>query len=131
MTFLRFLFIVAFVLSIFGCKSKRNQIVNHQRVGKWITIDTLDSIYITKGRYHKDFEIGTWKHFYNGRLIRKSKYHKKYCFTTFYYPNGKIMNKGRSKTETNDTLIHWYYYGKWHFYNSKGELDSIKTYKKE
>lgn len=120
--------IISFCLS---CKSKINQVVNQQREGKWITIDTLDSIYITKGKYKKGIEKGTWKYFYNNRLVKKEKYNKGICNTTFYHPNGKIAKKGNTKLESNSIEDHWYYTGKWAFYNPKGKLDSTKIYKKE
>jgi hypothetical protein len=120
------------IVGIFSCKSKVNQIVNHQREGKWITIDTLDSIYIAKGKYRMDNEIRTWKYFYNGKMVRKEKYKKRgVCKTKFYLSNGKIMKKGSTKLESNSKEDHWYYYGKWYFYNANGKLDSIKTYEKE
>jgi antitoxin component YwqK of YwqJK toxin-antitoxin module len=131
MTKLKLLFTLIVIIGILGCKSKLNQMVNKQREGKWITIDTLDSIYNTNGKYSKGKEIGTWKYFYNGRLVQKEKYHKSICNTTFYYPNGKIMKKGNTKSESNEKEDHWYYLGKWYFYDKTGKLDSTKTYKKE
>jgi antitoxin component YwqK of YwqJK toxin-antitoxin module len=131
MTHYKPLFTIAITISIISCKPKLNQMVNHQREGKWITTDTLDSIYTTKGRYRKGTEIGTWKYFYNNRLVQKEKYHKSICKTTFYYPNGKIMKQGNTKSESNATETHWYYFGKWYFYDKSGKLDSISNYKKE
>lgn len=124
-----FTFIV--VTCIIACKSKTNQIINHKKEGKWITIDTLDYIYITKGKYQKGNEIGTWRQYCNGKLVKKEKYHKSTSNIKFYHPNGKIMKKGHTKSDHNAIEDHWYYYGKWYFYNTKGKLDSIKTYKKE
>jgi hypothetical protein len=119
------------VIGIIGCASRINQVVNHQREGRWKTTDTLDFVYISKGKYHKGKEIGTWKYFYNGKIVRKEKYHDTICNMTFYHPNGKIMKQGKSKTESNSETSHWYYFGKWHFYNTKGKLDSIKEYQQE
>ncbi|MBY0243889.1 MAG: hypothetical protein K2Q03_00385 [Sphingobacteriaceae bacterium] len=113
-----------------SCKLKRNQILNGNREGKWITIDTLDYIYVTKGRFRKGNEVGTWRDYCNGKLVKKEKYRKNTSSITYYYLNGKIMKKGKTKTDNDGLSYHWYYYGKWHFYNANGKLDSIKTYKK-
>lgn len=128
----KFLFIAIIVFCVLGCKSKVNQIVNHKPEGKWITVDTLEFIYSTKGRYHNGQEVGKWKHFYNGKLVRKEKFNKNgICKNVFYHSNGKIMKKGNVKLESNIDEDHWYYFGKWKFYDKEGKLDSIKIYKKE
>jgi hypothetical protein len=44
MTYRKLLFTITIIISIISCKTKINQMVNHQREGKWITTDTLDSI---------------------------------------------------------------------------------------
>lgn len=116
---------------LFSCKSKTNQIVNKHREGKWITIDTLDAIYTTKGKYCKGNEVGTWKQYRNDKLVRKEIYSTNASRLIFYYPNGKIMKKGHTKIDREEKEDHWYYVGDWRFYNPKGPLDSIKTYKKE
>jgi len=131
MTSSKFLFTIIIIISLLGCKSKINQTKDHQREGKWVTIDTLDYIYITKGKYHKDTEIGIWKHYYDKKMIKKEKFHKGSSYIKYYYPNGKIMKKGHTRSDSNEKEDHWYYYGKWYFYNEKGKLDSIKTYRKE
>lgn len=124
-------FFFIFLISVLSCKSRLNQIVNHQREGKWVTIDTLDFIYITKGKYHKGLEIGTWKQFCNGKISKKEKYYKEFSSIKYYYPNGKIMKRGYVKLDSNASEEHWYYFGKWYYFNEKGKLDSIKTYQKE
>jgi antitoxin component YwqK of YwqJK toxin-antitoxin module len=114
-------FIIIVTICIVACKSKTNQIVNHEREGKWVTIDTLDYVYTTKGSYKNGNQVGTWKHFYNGKITRKDKFKKNKCLTRFYHPNGTIIKKGYSKTDSNDTLIHWYYSGKWRYYDPQGK----------
>jgi hypothetical protein len=74
--------------------------------GRWITVDTLDFIYITKGKYHEGAEIGTWKYIYKNKMVRKEKYRNGICKTVFYYPNGKIMKKGITKLESTTNEDH-------------------------
>ncbi len=125
----RILFIMVIVIGLVSCKT--NQMVNNHRVGKWITIDTLDEIYTVKGRYRKGEEVGAWKHYRKGILVKKEKYHANTSRLTFYYPNGKIMKKGHTQLDQNEQEDHWYYFGDWYFYTDAGQLDSVKTYKKE
>ena len=120
------------ILFFLGCKTKINQVKNNLPEGKWVMIDTLEheNIYITKGKFHKGKEIGTWKYTYNGKLDRKEKYKNGQCFTKFYYPNGKLMKKGYTQFEDNVKEAHWFYTGDWNYFNENGQLVSIKTFDK-
>lgn len=131
MTTSKIIFIISCLICILGCNPQINQIVNKKKDGKWITVDTLDYIYVVKGKYSNGNEVGTWKYFYNGKMERKEKYRKGICNATIYHPNGKIMKKGNTRFDSNGEGDHWYYFGKWSFYNTKGKLDSIVTYIKE
>lgn len=127
----KFILIIFILISLLGCKSKINQTANNLPEGKWITTDTLDFIYITKGKYRKGIEVGTWKSFNNGKLVKKEKYKKNLCKTTFYFSNGKKQKQGYTKLVIEDSLSHWFYSGKWRFYKQNGKLDSIKNYTQE
>ncbi|MBF4519150.1 hypothetical protein IRZ71_22580 [Flavobacterium sp. ANB] len=116
------------VFGLFGCRTPINRVINDKREGYWMTVDTLDHIYVTQGRYQNDFEKGTWKHFYNGKLVRKERYKNNICKTKYYYPNGNLMKKGSTKLEINNSEMHWFYFGEWRYYKENGKLDSIKNY---
>lgn len=131
MTLQKFILTVFILISFLNCKPKINQTVNNLPEGKWITTDTLDFIYITKGKYHEGSEVGTWKFYNNHKLVKKEKYKNTFCKTRFYYPNGKKQKQGYTKLVVEDSLSHWFYSGKWRFYNQKGKLDSIKNYTPE
>lgn len=127
----KFIFTIFILISLLSCKPKINQTVNNFPEGKWITTDTLDFIYTTKGKYRKGIEVGIWKSFNNGKLVKKEKFKKNLCKTTFYFPNGKKQKQGYTKLVLEDSLLHWFYFGKWSFYNRNGKLDSIKNYTRE
>lgn len=127
----KFIFTISVLISLVSCKSRINQTVNNLPEGKWITTDILDFIYTTKGKFRKGIEVGTWKSFKNGKLVKKEKYKKNLCKTTFYFPNGEKQKQGYTKLVMEDSLLHWFYFGKWHFYNQNGKLDSIKNYTQE
>ncbi|WP_051590633.1 hypothetical protein [Flavobacterium daejeonense] len=131
MKYHKLILIITISISILSCKSKINQTINNIPEGKWITIDTLDFIYTVKGKYRKGVEVGTWKSFNNRKLVKKEKYKKNLCKTTFYFPNGKKQKQGYTKLVVEDSLSHWFYSGKWRFYNQEGQLDSIKNYTQE
>ena len=74
------LLIVLFTMFSFeSCKTKTNQVKNNLKEGAWITVDTFDYPYISKGKYHKGKQTGSWKYVYNGKLDRKEKYKKNKC----------------------------------------------------
>ena len=125
------LLIVVFTMFSFqSCKTKTNQVKNNLQEGMWITVDTFDYPYISKGKYHKGKQIGSWKYIYNGKLDRKEKYKKNKCFTRFYYPNGKVKQQGYTKLDNIENNAHWYYFGKWNYYDERGKLNRINTYDK-
>jgi antitoxin component YwqK of YwqJK toxin-antitoxin module len=118
------------ITSIWSCKTKINQTKNNLQVGKWITTDTLDYLYITKGRYRKGKPKGTWVYIYNGKIDRKEKYRKGKCLTTFYHKNGKILRKGYTKLDENKEESHWYYSGKWNYFDENGQPTRTNFYEK-
>lgn len=120
--------LLIFMFSFSGCKTKINQVENNLQEGKWVTIDTLDYPYIAKGKYHKGIEIGTWKYFNNGKLERKERYKKDKCLTKYYYPNGKLKQKGYTRLVNNLKEVHWFYFGEWYNYDEDGKLIKIDTY---
>jgi antitoxin component YwqK of YwqJK toxin-antitoxin module len=118
-----------------GCKSIQkkqavNQIINKQKQGIWIQVDTLNYIYKIVGKYINNQEVGTWKYYNNDKLVRKEKYKNNTCKTKFYHKNGKLFKKGFTEYETKKDSIHWYYFGKWKTYNEQGQLiETIKYIK--
>ena len=120
--------IIIIVFSFLSCKTKINQVKNNLQEGRWVTIDTLDYPYITKGKYHKGIAIGSWKYIYKGKLDRKEKYKKNKCLTKFYYPNGKVKQQGFTILDNNDKNMHWYYTGNWKYFDINGKLTRINTF---
>ncbi|WP_309609543.1 hypothetical protein [Flavobacterium sp.] len=116
------------VLSIQSCKTKINEVKNNIQVGKWVTIDTFDYPYISKGKYYKGKQTGSWKYIYNGKLDRKENYKNDKCLTKFYYPNRKLKQKGYTKLDNIENNAHWYYSGNWKYYNERGKLVKINIF---
>ena len=115
-----------FILVI-GCKT--NQRVNKLKEGRWvyqniIQNDTFD--YIEK--YHQGTEVKKWKNYRNKKIYKTEKFKNGICIVTNYYPNGKIMNQGKTKSEIKNHLLHWYYFGNWNYYDKSGKLIEIRKY---
>lgn len=104
--------------------------INNKQEGLWITSDTLDYLYTIKGKYSKGLEKGTWRYFKNNKLDRKEKYKKDKCLIKFYHTNGKIMKIGYTKFDKNDKETHWYYNGKWKYYDENNILIRINVFEK-
>ena len=68
------------------------------KTGRWVYKDTFMGITSeSKGRYKKDFEVGTWKDYIGNKLNTKRKYKDSICYTTEYHKNGKIRAFGIQK----------------------------------
>lgn len=127
---IRILTLLLFCCCLFlSCKI--NQRKNGLKTGRWIYKDTIMSVISeSKGRYQRDFEVGTWKDYIGERLITKRKYKDSICHTTEYHKNGKIRAVGVSKMIVEDKNLHWFLSGEWKFYDSEGVLLGTKMYEK-
>lgn len=125
--FFIYLLLIAF---LFSCKPKQlNQKVNKQREGHWIENYCQDSTnYKSVGRYHNGEPIKKWTYYLNGKRIKKENYSSSYCKTKNYFKNGKVESKGKTKITTDSEQTHWFYSGKWKYYNEKGKLILIRKY---
>ena len=110
---------------------KINQRKDKMKTGRWVYKDTFMGITsISKGRYKKDLEVGTWKDYIGKELNSKRKYKDSICYTTEYHKNGKIRAVGISKMISDSATIHWFLSGEWKFYDNDGVLLGTKIYKK-
>lgn len=120
--------IFALAAGLAGCKTNQ---FNKQgkRIGRWEFTDTLGTeIYRTTGRYRNGIERGTWKYYAGNRLERLEKYRKNISQHYFYRENGQIHSQGKARLDVSDSLIHWYYFGDWQFFDEHGRLTTIKTF---
>lgn len=123
-----------FLLTLISCKNEVNQYQTVRKnvklkTGKWVEKDDYpDQKYVSIGKYEKGEKTGVWKVYLNGALYQKDKFKDSITRTKFYYPDGKILKKGVSKTIEDHQSILWYYHGKWKFYDDNGKLEYIKIY---
>lgn len=135
---MRIILILVFaLLAISSCKPRPfNQYQksgNHQlRHGRWEEkYDSSDGELKARGKYHLGEKTGIWKWMLNGKKYQKDVIKKNVTKTQFYYPNGRIMSKGKSRSEISDRERIWYYSGNWKFYDQQGRLWYTKYYYKD
>lgn len=115
---------------LFGCKSKPiNQKIDKKKEGVWIEKYEQDSTTYKSFEYYKhDLPVKKWKSYINGKIYKTEKYKNGICTVKYYYENGKVQSKGKTKIEVNSVETHWFYFGDWKFYSDKGKLTEIKNY---
>lgn len=126
-------FLLVFVVFV-SCKTKINQYIKDdkkisRRDGRWKEEYSADEgTLLATGKYRRGEKIGVWKMTLDGRRYQKDVIRKEITKTKRYFPNGRIMEKGKSKLEISDRERHWFYGGPWKYYNENGKLLYIKVY---
>ena len=126
----RKIILLILLLSCLGCKPEQiNQKIDKKKEGKWIDTYTQDKTQYKSIEYYKNNEpTKKWKSYINGKLHKTEKYKNGICFVKYYYENGKVQSKGKTKIEVNSLETHWFYFGDWKFYSDKGKLVEVKKY---
>ena len=117
-------------MMLFSCKSKPiNQKIDKKKEGLWVDNYQQDSTTYKSFEYYKnDQPVKKWKSYINGKIYKTEKYKNGICIVRYYYKNGKLQSKGKTKIEVNAVETHWFYFGDWKFYSDKGKLTEIKKY---
>ena len=122
-----FLFLLL-AISISACKTNQYNKAGKPH-GRWEYSDTLGTqVYKYGGRYKNGIERGTWKYYLGGNLARIEKYRQNVSYNQFFHENGKVSYQGNSQLDVSDSLIHWYYFGDWEYFDENGSLTMVKTY---
>lgn len=112
-------------------KRKVNQVdENGKKHGYWI--EYMDSKHVDisgKGKFEHGRETGKWTHYhFNGKRRLKYKYLKDDIKVKYYYPNGRLEQKGRARIEYSEEDTHYFWEGEWRFYDEKRKLQKIMMY---
>lgn len=119
---------------LYSCKTKVNQFKSVEnkrqlREGKWIEKYSVnEGELIAVGKYKMGEKVGVWRTKFQNKLYQKEVFKNDLIKTKTYYPDGKIKEKGQSKTEISKNERHWYYFGDWKYYDEKGKLLYIKKF---
>jgi hypothetical protein len=96
---------------------------NLQRKGKWLTYDdSLRTIKSFEGRFRNGKSVGKSIYYFNGKIDRIEKKRFRKLKTTLYYADGKIKAKGNARLINGDSLMHYFFYGKWKYFDENGKL---------
>lgn len=127
------IFILALLnLQVYSQKKINRYNKHGQRTGKWITYN--DSAKLSKsieGRYRNGNSKGTF-YFYTlgGILERKEVTRFKILKTSLYYADGKVQFKGKARIDNEIDKIHYYFFGKWTYYDTTGQILKYVYYEK-
>lgn len=105
---------------------------NGLRKGNWITYwDDEKEIPMSKARFENGREVGVSKEYHmNGNLRLKFRYHKDRIRVKFYSKDRRLEQKGWSVIEFNEEDTHYYWQGKWKFYDDRRKLARIAYFEK-
>lgn len=117
---------------LLSCKSKSiNQKIDKKKEGLWIDNYQQDSVTYKSLEYYKnDQPVKKWKSYIDGKIYKTEKYKNGICIVKYYYENGKLQSKGKTKIEVDAVETHWFYFGVWKFYSDKGKLTEVRKYNK-
>lgn len=124
-------FVILFVFCLTSCQI--NQYENSQnsrkRTGKWIEKDSTENgLFLSKGSYKHGEKIGVWKTYLNNKRYQKERIKDTITDVKIFSDNGKIAIRGKTKLIITDKERHWFYEGKWKYYDKNGKLYLIRNY---
>jgi hypothetical protein len=123
-----FLFLTALLFS-----QKINKNNKHgKRVGKWVVyLDSAKKIKSFEGRFRNGRPVGKALYYtIDGVLERREITRFGKLRTTLYYANGIKSMKGEARIDDLPDRIHYYFYGRWKFYDEEGKLIRYSFYEK-
>ena len=103
---------------------------NGKRKGKWITYwDQEKKVPMSMAKFKDGRETGVSKEYHiNGKLRLKFRYHNDRIRVKYYTESRKLEQKGWSVIEYNEEDTHYYWHGKWKFYNNGRKLERVALY---
>ena len=129
------IFILLFLISCTAKTGKINQYAKdnnsvRQRNGNWEEKYASDiGELIGKGKYKNGQKVGLWVTKYQDKVYQKERFKKNISKVKIYHKNGVLREKGQTKTNENDTQMHWFYDGAWKIYDENGKHIYTKIYK--
>lgn len=112
-------------------KRKVNQLDEKgNKHGYWIEyLDPEHSAISGKGWFEHGREARRWIHYhFNGKRRLKYKYLKEDIKVKYYYPNGRLEQKGHARIEYSEKDVHYYWHGEWRFYDEQRRLQKRMMY---
>ncbi len=127
-------FTIIFLLGVKGYFAQAPNRFNKkgERTGKWLThSDSAKTKKLFEGRYRKGNVVGhSYYYTMNGVLERREITRFKKLKTTFFYPNRVKRCSGKARIENLPNKIHYYFYGKWKYYDTTGSIQKFVFFEK-
>lgn len=103
---------------------------NGSREGLWIDYyDEENNIISSKIRYKNGNQTGICKFYHpNGNRRLKWHYYNNRIRVKYYFENGRLDQKGWSKIDYSGQDTHYYWHGKWKFFDDHRKLIRIGFY---
>jgi|WetSurMetagenome_2_1015567.scaffolds.fasta_scaffold379126_2 antitoxin component YwqK of YwqJK toxin-antitoxin module len=101
--------------------------------GLWITYfnedDEEKKIVSSREHYKDGIEAGVCKHYHsNGNIRLKWRYYKNRVRAKYYYENRQLEEKGWARVDWDEREIHYYWHGKWKFFDTQRRLIRVGFY---
>lgn len=133
MKYIFIIFIVLFSGLSFGqiFQRKLNRIDERgMRTGLWIDYYDIDSTIIsTKIHYKNGYQTGICRFYHpNGQRRLKWHYYNNRIRAKYYFENGRLDQKGWSKIDYSGKDTHYYWHGKWKFFDDHRKLIRVGFY---
>lgn len=135
-------FLLSASLILCNCSSvfrgKINQLdASGKKTGRWITCSSDDTTRVVSDGYFKNgHEYRRFRYFYpdGKRQVRFAygrhhEYGKTHLKVKFWYPSGKVMQKGKSLLFIDEKEVRYVYDGIWRFYDEQGRLTEKTLYR--
>jgi len=100
-----------------------------KRKGLWIEYwDEEEKVPMSKAWFKNDKEYKSKEYYLNGKIRLKMKWHGERIKIKYYDTNRKIEQKGWAIFDFNKEDIHFYWHGKWKYYNDRRKLIKVCLY---
>jgi len=130
---------IIFLFFVFLCNSSFSQFYkrkinrydeNGRRTGIWRTYwDDDKKIPMSKVRFKDGYETGVSREYRQKGIMRlKYRYYKNRLRVKHYSENGKLEAKGWAHMEYNEQDTHFYFHGKWKYFDERRKLIRIRWY---
>jgi antitoxin component YwqK of YwqJK toxin-antitoxin module len=99
------------------------------RSGKYCEFWDSDSSTISvKGNYDKGLACKTWKYYYSDGTLRMKVKYRDNLKIKYYTLSGKLDQKGYAVLDLNAKQIHFYWHGRWKYFDDRRKLYRIAQY---
>lgn len=120
-------FFFCVVALLYGCRPVNRLDRHGHRTGRWITYyDSAQKVPSFVGRFRNGWAVGRSRYYYPDGTVSKTEWKLgKRMYTRLYDNRGVCHRKGVARIAVNDTVIRYYWQGRWKYYDAGGELEKF------